>query len=192
MAEKSFFVTLLSSKKHHLSEFNNSASKFTNVLDKILYIQNCNVSLYELIVSTQVYNLNFSSNSFYVGYKNVHKNAENKAETLLHVQLKPRQSIGSVVDLKKLVNESFRDVFGKHALNIINSDRKPGFEISSTKTWKLLNETNADYSLAALSIDSTALNTISTFAKADAKNIKNFKAEPIVIFENKLGEHVFL
>lgn len=191
MAEKSFFVTLLSSKKHHLSEFNNSASKFTNVLDKILYIQNCNVSLYELIVSTQVYNLNSSSNSFYVGYKNVHKNAENKAETLLSVQLKPRKTVGSVVDLKKLVNESFRDVFGKHALNIINSDRGSSSIISSTRTWKLLNETSADYSLAALSIDSSALNTITTFANADAKNIKNFKAEPIVIFENKLGEHFF-
>lgn len=98
MADESFFITLLSSKKTQSVEVGNSASKFTNVLDKSINIKNFRVSICELFVSSQLFNLNSSSNVFYVGYKNVHEMGSNRGEILTRVQLNSEKSIGSVLE----------------------------------------------------------------------------------------------
>lgn len=73
MDDESFYLTLLSSKRVYSVQIDNVASNITNLLDRPMSIQNLNVSLCELIVSSQVYNLN--EREFYVGYNNSHENA---------------------------------------------------------------------------------------------------------------------
>lgn len=185
MAEQDFFLTLLSTKRAHSAEYDNVASKFTNVLDKSISIQNYNVTLCEIIVPTQIYNINMSSNSFYVGYKNVYTNAPKNEEDefLIRVEMKPYATIGSVLDLKKLINKSFREQWGKPALGLINSVREKSAKISSANSWKLLVESDtSDF------FDSAAIDFITLFGKAHSSKDINFTAEPVVKFENQLGE----
>lgn len=188
MADESFFITLLSSKKTQSLEVDNSASKFTNVLDKSININNFRVSICELFISSQLFNLNSSSSIFYVGYKNVHEKASNKVEILTRVQLNSEKSIGSVLELKKLINSSFRNSWGKMALKIINSSREKADALSSTSSWKLLNES---YSMEKpnTEFDSSASSLIETFAIADSNKETNFKPKAIVKFENQLGKY---